>query len=174
MHEPSGSSPASSAAPVLVGVCPRQHPEVLRTAADLAAGLDRNLVCAYAVTGLDRSEWNTKAGIDFDALTEDQRRELGGTVIETLQHRLAEALAFSAMAWSLRILVGEPAEALGEFALSQGTWILVVGSPGTKRSPFRGSGLQRSTLARLLQHRQLPVLVVPPAHEASTPPGHLP
>lgn len=169
MREPNGADAAGSAAPVLVGVFPGQHPEVLETAARLAALLRRDLVCAYALSGLDLTEWNVKARIDFDALHRDEREELGSAAIEDLQRRLRDTLAAYPVPWSLRILVGDPASALGEFGVELGTTLLVVGSPRRKRFPFSGSRLHASTLARVLSRRQLPVLVVPPPLAQSPP-----
>lgn len=170
MREPNGSDPVPSASPVLVGVCPGQHSEVLETAARLAAVLRQDLVCGYALTGLDPTEWNVNARIDFDALHRDEREELGAAAIEDLQRWLDETLAIYPVAWTLRILVGEPASALGEFAVALGTSFLVVGSPRRKRFAFSGSRLHASTLARVLSRRQLPVLVVPPTPALSPPP----
>jgi nucleotide-binding universal stress UspA family protein len=170
MREPHGSDPVRSAPPVLVGVFPGQHPEVLETAARLASLLRQDLVCAYALTGLDLTEWNVKARIDFDALHRDEREELGAAEIADLQQRLGESLATYPVAWTLRILVGDPANALAGFAVELGTSLLVVGSPRRRRFAFTASRLHASTLARVLSRRQLPVLVVPPLSSRSASP----
>ena len=162
MRDPKGSRPLRPDSPVLVGVFPGQHPEVLETAARLASVLRQDLVCAYALTGLDMTEWNVKTSIDFDALHRDEREELGAEAIEDLQRRIGETLAAYPMPWTLRILVGEAAGALGDFAVELGSSYLVVGSPRGKRRAFSRSRFSASTLARVLSRRQLPVLVVPP------------
>lgn len=169
MHQPREPGDVRSAAPVLVGVFPGQHPEVLETAARLASVLRQDLVCAYALRGLDLTEWNVKASIDFGTLHEDERQDLGAAAIEDLQRRLGQVLAGYPVPWTLRILVGDPASALGEFAHVLGTSLLVLGSPRKKRFGFPGSRLRASTPARVLSQRRLPVLVVPPV--PGPPPG---
>ncbi|MBV1778177.1 universal stress protein [Paeniglutamicibacter sp. ABSL32-1] len=171
MREPEESRTLRSAAPVLVGVFPGQHPEVLETAARLASLLRQDLVCAYALTGLDLTEWNVKTRIDFDSLHRDEREELGSVAIEGLRLRLGEVLAAYPVPWKLRILVGEPARALGEYGVELGTSFLVVGSPRRKRFPFAAPRLRASTLIRVLSRRQIPVLVVPPLVLRSPPPA---
>src|SRR3954471_16150481 len=97
--------------PVLVGVCRNQHPEVVATAARLAVALELDLVCAFAVTGLESSEWKARPIIDFETLGRDAQEEIGATAVRELQAGLGAALRESPVRWTLRILVGAPAAA---------------------------------------------------------------
>ncbi|RAX49404.1 hypothetical protein DQ353_10235 [Arthrobacter sp. AQ5-05] len=162
MNELRGEGSIRTPHPVLVGVCRYQHPEVVATAARLAVALELDLVCAYAVTGLESSEWKAKAIIDFETLGRDEQEEIGVTVVRELHSGLGAALQDSPVRWMLRILVGAPAGALEAYATALGASLLVLGSP--KRRPFGSTSarLRASTLARFLSHRTVPVLVVPP------------
>ena len=175
MSELHSEASAASPAAVLVGVINHQHPEVLDTAARLATTLGLDLVCAYTVTGLDTSEWREHGGLNFETLEPDAREELGVEQVLQLQNALGAALDEIPVAWSLRILVGDPVAALEEFAIALHSPFLVIGSPKRRRFGFTVAGLQRSTVARLLAHRRVPVLVIPPAEEPKSPDsGYLP
>lgn len=162
MNELRGEGSIRTPHPVLVGVCRHQHPEVVATAARLAVALELDLVCAYAVTGLESSEWKAKASIDFETLGRDEQEEIGVTMVRELHAGLGAALQDLPVRWILRILVGAPAGALEAYATALGASLLVLGSP--RRRPFGSTSarLRASTLARLLSHRTVPVLVVPP------------
>ncbi|OIH82122.1 hypothetical protein BLJ79_20630 [Arthrobacter sp. UCD-GKA] len=162
MNELRGEGTIRTPHPVLVGVCQNQHPEVVATAARLAVALKLDLVCAYAVTGLESSEWKAKATIDFETLGRDAQEEIGVMVVRELQAGLAAALQDSPVRWILRILVGAPAGALEEYATALGASLLVLGSPMRRPLGITSARLRASTLARLLSHRTVPVLVVPP------------
>ena len=169
MNELRGEGSIHTPHPVLVGVCQNQHPEVVATAARLAVALELDLVCAYAVTGLESSEWKAKAVIDFEMLGRDEQEEIGVAVVREIHAGLGAALQDSPVRWMLRILVGAPAGALEACATALGASLLVLGSP--KRRPFGSTSarIRASTLARLLSHRTVPVLVVPPVLSPGKP-----
>lgn len=153
--------------PVLVGIFPHPHPEVLATAARMAVALELDLVCAYAVSGLEPSEWTATDSIDFETLDRDEQQEIGAVAVNQLRHELATALVDSPVRWSLRLLVGDPAAALEAYAVELDASMVVLGSPRPRRLGFTSTRLRTSTLAKVLSRRSVPVLVVPP----ELPPG---
>lgn len=175
MNELRGEGSIRTPHPVLVGVCRHQHPEVVATAARLAVALEVDLVCAYAVTGLESSEWTANSIIDFEMLGRDEQEEIGVMVVRELHAGLGAALQDSPVRWILRILVGAPAGALERYATRLGSPLLVLGSPKRRLFGSTSARLRASTLARLLSHRTVPVLVVPPEHSPGKPQTpHLP
>ncbi|MBP2373555.1 nucleotide-binding universal stress UspA family protein [Paeniglutamicibacter psychrophenolicus] len=141
----------------------------MATAARLAVALELDLVCAYAVTGLESSEWKAKAIIDFETLGRDEQEEIGVTVVRELHSGLGATLQDSPVHWMLRILVGAPAGALEAYATALGASLLVLGSPKRRLFGSTSARLRTSTLARLLSHRTVPVLVVPPEFTPGKP-----
>ncbi|MGL3806184.1 universal stress protein [Paeniglutamicibacter sp. R2-26] len=163
MGDDRGNAGSPRRGPVVLGVRPRQSPEAQDTALSLAAGLGLELVCGFVLSGAGLSEWNTAAGIDYSALHADEREELGDAEVEDLRIRLELALGGTGVRWSLRILIGDPARALGGLAADLGACVLVVGAHSRKPRGFHRGGLQHSTVGHLLAARRIPVLVVPPA-----------
>src|SRR5919112_491701 len=102
----------SGTAPLLVGIMPKQHPEVLQTAAVLAARLSTPLVCAYVDEASYLVEWDPArsahrlsrhpdADDDMLALTTELNAPLiiVGTSERGFTHRLSEALNGSVGTW---------------------------------------------------------------------------
>ena len=158
-----GNTGSPRRGPVVLGVRPRQSPEAQETALSLALGLGVDLVCGFVLSGAGLSEWNARAGIDYAALHADEREELGGSEVDDLRGRLELAFGDTGARWSLRVLIGDPAHALGDLSIELGATVLVVGAHSRTPRGFRLGGLQHSTVGHLLAARRVPVLVVPPA-----------
>ncbi|WP_307432611.1 universal stress protein [Pseudarthrobacter defluvii] len=159
-------------APLLVGIMPKQHPEVLQTAAALAARLATPLVCAYVDEASYLVEWDPARSAhrlsrhpdvndDMLALTTELKAQVQSTVDEL-------GSTGSALDWSFRTLTGDPARALGQVAAELGAPIIIVGTPERGFSHRLSEALNGSVGTWLSHHQSRPVLVVPyrmPAHE---------
>lgn len=107
----------SGTAPLLVGVMPRQHPEVLLTAATLAARLGQPLVCAYVDEASYLVEWDPARSAHRLSLHPDADDEDIRTLTAGLQEDITAAVGSvpagtGAVEWTLRMLAGDPARAL--------------------------------------------------------------
>ncbi|MDJ0355324.1 universal stress protein [Paenarthrobacter sp. PH39-S1] len=155
------SGVTGGAGPVLVGMMPGQPAAVILNAAALAVRLGVELVCAYVdvasypVTGRGGAPAGVRP-IDPDTIDD------GGVEIPAeLTDRLGQVLASSPVVWSLQLLSGDPARALGVLAASLQATMIVVGT----REHGIGARLEdllTGSVAVHLTHRQhCPVLVVP-------------
>ena len=86
---------------ILVGVIDHQHPEVLNTAAKLAASLKWDLVSTFAVTELEAYEHRERGAINFETLKSDALEDLG--VEPILRLRPSVDAAPRAIFWVLGI-----------------------------------------------------------------------
>ncbi len=151
---------SDAATHVIVGVIPGQPDALVRTAATFAEHFDADLVCAY----VDNSHY--AAGhrpdgtvvtmpIDPDLVDDEEGFD------PDLFAALADLLEGRSVRWTVRYLVGGPAQELGRLADELNAAMIVVGTreAGVKRSLhefFNGS------VAVQLAHRQhRPVVVVP-------------
>jgi nucleotide-binding universal stress UspA family protein len=163
----------SGTAPLLVGIMPKQHPEVLHTAATLAAQLGAPLVCAYVDEASYLVDWDParsahRLSLHPDADDEDIRaRTVELTeVIETAVAKIPAAA--KPVEWSLRTLTGSSARALAQLAAELDAPMIIVGTPERGFSHRLAEALSGSVGAWLSHHQSKPVLVVPyrmPAHE---------
>lgn len=158
--------------PLLVGIMPKQHPEVLQTAATLAARLGTPLVCAYVDEASYLVEWDPArsahrlsrdphANDDMLALTTELKEH-----VQAVVDKLASEGA--SLDWSFRTLTGDPARALGQVAAELDAPIIIVGTSERGFSHRLSEALNGSVGAWLSHHQSRPVLVVPyrkPAHE---------
>jgi nucleotide-binding universal stress UspA family protein len=151
---------ADSTKTVIVGVMPRQSDTVLLRAADFAAALDAELVCA----AVDRSRYTVGENVDGSVVAlpfDPDLPELGDEEFDAqLARHIEEVLKGKPVRWSLRALAGEPVRALAHLADTLNAEMIVVGTRDGARSSiqefFGGS------LAVHLAHRQRrPVMVVP-------------
>jgi nucleotide-binding universal stress UspA family protein len=145
---------------VVVGVVPHQSDVVLLRAADFAAALGADLVCA----GVDRARYTVGENTDGSTVTlpfDPDLPELGDEEFDAgIQRHIEEVLRGKAVRWSVRALAGEPVRALAQLADTLDAEMIVVGTRDGARSSiqefFGGS------LAVHLAHRQKrPVMVVP-------------
>ncbi|MBT2567528.1 universal stress protein [Arthrobacter sp. ISL-85] len=159
-------------APLLVGIMPKQHPEVLQTAATLAARLAAPLVCAYVDEASYLVEWDPARsahrpsrdqGADDDMLA--LTTELEAQVQATVDKLPADGKRPD---WSFRTLTGDPARALGQLAAEVNAPMIIVGTSERGFSHRLSEALNGSVGAWLSHHQSRPVLLVPyrmPAHE---------
>lgn len=152
----------SSRSPLLVGVVPNQHPEVLRTAASLAQRLTVPLLCAYVDEASYLVEWDPARSAHRLSLHPEKDDDDIRAVTDTLKSVIGAAVGAGApFDWTLRTLAGDPARALGRLATEVEAPMIIVGTPE------RGFGhritelLNGSVAAWLTHHQSRPVLVVP-------------
>ncbi|MDQ0662341.1 nucleotide-binding universal stress UspA family protein [Arthrobacter ulcerisalmonis] len=157
--------------PLLVGIMPKQHPEVLQAAATLAARLCTPLVCAYVDEASYLVEWDPArsahrlsrhpdANDDMLALT----RELEAQVQAAVGMLPSDG---APLQWSFRTLTGDPARALGQLAAEMDAPLIIVGTSERGFAHRLSEALNGSVGAWLSHHQSRPVLVVPyrmPAH----------
>ncbi|MDR6559675.1 nucleotide-binding universal stress UspA family protein [Arthrobacter pascens] len=155
--------------PLLVGVVPGQHPEVLQTAVTLAQQLTAPLLFAYVDEASYLVEWDPARSTHRLSLHPDKNDDDIRSVTEDLKSVIVSAVRpGTPTEWTLRTLAGDPARALGRLAAEVNAPMIIVGTPE------RGFGhritelLNGSVAAWLTHHQSRPVLVVPfkmPAHE---------
>ncbi|WP_314192204.1 universal stress protein [uncultured Arthrobacter sp.] len=154
--------------PLLVGMVPGQHPEVLKTAVGLAQKLSAPLLCAYVDEASYLVEWDPARSAHRLSLHPDRDDDDIRSVTTALKSVIGSAVQDGGPAWTLRTLAGDPARALGRLASEVNAPMIIVGTPE------RGFGhrvtelLNGSVAAWLTHHQSRPVLVVPfrmPAHQ---------
>ncbi|MGN7201677.1 universal stress protein [Arthrobacter sp. SAFR-044] len=159
-------------APLLVGLMPKQHPEVIEAAAALAARLAAPLVCAYVDEASYLVEWDPArsahrlsrhpdADDDMPALAAELKAQVQATVDKL-------PAGGGRPEWSFRTLTGDPARALGQLAAEVDATIIIVGTSERGLSHRLSEALGGSVGAWLSHHQSRPVLVVPyrmAAHE---------
>jgi nucleotide-binding universal stress UspA family protein len=163
----------SDTAPLLVGIMPKQHPEVLQTAATLAARLGAPLACAYVDEASYLVDWDPARSahrlslhpdaddIKVRALTTELEAEIQGVVEKT-------APGVRPLKWTLHTLSGDPARALGRLAAETNAPMIIVGTSERGFTHRLSEALNGSVGAWLTHHQSRPVLVVPyrmPAHQ---------
>lgn len=163
----------SGTAPLLVGLMPKQHPEVLQTATALAARLGMPLLCAYVDEASYLVEWDParsahRLSLHPDADDEDIRA-LSTELKAGIQAAVDQVPSGSGtVEWTLRTLAGDPARALARLAAETNAPMIVVGTSERGFSHRLSEALNGSVGAWLSHHQSRPVLVVPyrmPAHE---------
>jgi hypothetical protein len=159
--------------PLLVGVMPSQHPEVLTTAADLAARLSVPLLCAYVDEASYLVEWDPARSAHRLSLhpgqdDEDVRGVTAGIKAD-IERTMSDVVENGVhVEWTLRILAGDPARALARLAAEAGVPMIIVGTSERGLSHRISEMLNGSVGLWLTHHQSRPVLVVPyrrPAHE---------
>jgi nucleotide-binding universal stress UspA family protein len=158
--------------PLLVGIMPKQHPEVLHAAATLAARLSTPLVCAYVDEASYLVEWDPArsahrlsrhpdADDDMLALTTELKAQVQAAVDK-------HAPVGGPLQWSFRTLTGDPARALAQLAAELDAPVIIVGTSERGFTHRLSEALNGSVGTWLSHHQGRPVLVVPyrmPAHE---------
>lgn len=155
------SNDGSAVGPLIVGVIPKQHPEVIAQASVLAQQLDRAIIYAYVEPNSYLTEWNLKEDIRDQSLhprdvDEDMTADASEILADT-ETRMADSTAD----WSLRILAGEVWKALARLASETDASMIIVGT----REPTLGAHVSQllngATASHLTSHQHRPVLVVP-------------
>lgn len=147
--------------PLVVGVVLRQHPEVIAQASLLAGQLGRSILFAFVQPNSYLTEWNLKENITEQSLhPEDLDEDMTADAMDILAAIEAQ-MADSAVAWTLRILAGEPWKALARLASESRGSMIILGS----RKPGVGAQISEwlggATAGHLTAHQYRPVLVVP-------------
>lgn len=156
----------SGRAPIVVGVLPKQHPEVLQTARDFAISMGAPMVCAYVDEASYLVEW--------DPAKEAHRLSPGSDKddadIQAVRSELSELVGAEnegvPVEWTLRLLTGDPARALGRLAHDVQASMIVVGTPERGLGHRLSEVLNGSVGSWLSHHQSRPVLIVPTRHAA--------
>ena len=154
--------------PLLVGVVPGQHPEVLQTAATLAQGLSAPLLCAYVDEASYLVEWDPARSAHRLSLHPDKDDDDIRSLTNNLKSAIGSAIPGASPEWTLRTLAGDPARALGRLAAEVNAPMIIVGTPEKGFGHRITELLNGSVAAWLTHHQSRPVLVVPfrmAAHE---------
>ncbi|MBE7699891.1 universal stress protein [Oerskovia sp. Sa1BUA8] len=134
--------------PLLVGVHPGQHPDIVQRAAGFAHALGTTLACVW---------------VDVGPVPDD------GSGERRLQAELDQALRATGIDWHLTVAAdGDVARRLDETAVSHDAAVVVVGAHRAGADGWRDEALGGSVAGRLshLQHRPVVVLPVLPAPTA--------
>lgn len=158
---------SASLSPLLVGVVPGQHPEVLATAASLAARLGAPLACAYVDEASYVVDWDPARrahrltphpdadDADINALTSGLKESISAAA------DAAGNAAAASPAWTLHTLTGDAARALGRLATEVDALMIIVGTSERGFAHRISEALNGSVGAWLTHHQARPVLVVP-------------
>ena len=135
---------------------------MLALAAELAQELSAALICAYVDPASYLIEWNEEEPIIpaslEPALESSDEAALAARLLRTALAHILDPLGIP---WTLRLLAGEPALALGRLGASSGASMIIVGS-GRAGLLARAEELVNGSIARrLLSTQQLPVFGVP-------------
>ncbi|MFF1633057.1 universal stress protein [Leifsonia sp. NPDC058248] len=154
--------------PVLVGVYPGQSATVVIEAAALAGELRRPLLCAYVGIDSYLTEWESGDRriheslhpADLDAADDRVSLELASAITTAL-----DGAAQLEHGWSLRILAGDPSQALARAAEEVDARIVVVGTHGAGPAHAIEAWLSGAVAVHLSRTLTRPVVVVPVGHE---------
>lgn len=161
-NEGMSPEPPNGQPPLVVGVLPGQHPEVLTTAVALAGKLDAPLICSYVDEASYLVEWDPARSAHRLSLHPDADDAEIRSVTEELQAKVAAACEGNGVTWTMRILAGDPARALGRLAAEAQATMIVVGTSERGLVHRISEVLNGSVAAWLTHHQDHPVLVVPP------------
>lgn len=149
-------------APIIVGIIPGQDPAVWARSLELAEGLDVPLMAAYVDPASYLIEWKPRDQVmptSLDPVLEPD--DEAAIAAAELQESLQQAAAGRGTSWSLRVIAGDPALALGRLANAVGASIIVI---GTRRPGLMGKVNELasgSLIHRLLTTQPVPVLGIP-------------
>jgi len=149
----------TGAGKVIAGVVPGQSSRIVREAAHYAALAGAEVIVAHVDTtrfvafedpdGYVHSSTVDVAGAAAQAALDEVRRATG------------EALAGSAVTWSVRQIIGDPALALIQLADEIDASLIVVGTRKRGLGESLREFLTGSVAARLSHRQRRPILVVP-------------
>ena len=129
----------------------------------LGAELGRPLLCAYVAEDSYLTEWDKPGTVAGESLHPTEVGAGEGDAVIALSGAIEAALSGTDTApeWSLRLLAGDSAKALGRLAAETEARLIVV---GTHRPGFANAlenWLAGSVGARLTHDQRCPVVVVP-------------
>ncbi|POH58993.1 universal stress protein [Arthrobacter glacialis] len=154
--------PLFSTGAVLVGLLPEQDPAVLACAVSLARATGVSVMAGYVDPGSYLIEWDPSGNPMGRSLNRalDPEDEAASAVRE-LEPILRTAAQSQGVEYSLRVLGGDPAMALGRLALAASASVIVVGA----RRPGLLAGVNEvltgSVVRKLLATQHVPVLAIP-------------
>ncbi|AXJ09269.1 universal stress protein [Arthrobacter sp. PM3] len=151
--------------PLVVAVLPGQHPEVVQTAASLAARLGVPVICAYVDEASYLVEWDPERSAHRLSLHPDRDDAEIRATAEELRTAVESGCAGRDIDWTLRILAGDPARAIGRLAAEANAQMIVVGTPEPGLGHRISAALNGSVAAWLSHHQERPVLIVPAAEK---------
>lgn len=155
------SESSNGLGPLVVGVLPGQGPEVLQTAAVLAKKLGSPVLCAYVDEASYLVEWDPARSAHRLSLHPDSDNAEIKAVAKELRSAIGAACDGLGIDWTLRILAGDPARALGRLAADTGAGMIIVGTPEPGLGHRITAALNGSVAAWLSHHQEHPVLIVP-------------
>ena len=166
---------SASLSPLLVGVVPGQHAEVLATAASLAGRLGVQLRCAYVDEASYVVEWDPARSAHRlsphpDADDADMAALTAG-LKEAIEGAVSGIDGVAPPPWSLQTLMGDAARALGRQAAELGAAMIIVGTSERGLAHRISEALNGSVGAWLSRHQDRPVLVVPPRRSGGPGPA---
>ena len=159
-------NPANSTAPLVVGVVPGQHPEVLQMAASLAKTLGAPMICAYVDEASYLVEWDPARSAHRLSLHPDADDARIKETTQELRSVIQARSASLGIDWTLRTLAGDPARAIGRLAGDANACMIVVGTPERGIGHRISAALNGSVAAWLSHHQDRPILIVPAAAPA--------
>ncbi|MBT8161896.1 MULTISPECIES: universal stress protein [Arthrobacter] len=156
----------SGRVPLVLGVLPGQHPHVLRTARDLALSLAAPLVCAYVDEASYLVEWDPTKETHRMSLHPGKVDADLAAVRTELRTQIQEAAGEARVDWTLRLLAGDPARAIGRLADDIQASMIILGCPEPGLGHRISEAFNGSVATWLTRHQSRPVLLVPiPRHE---------
>lgn len=159
--------------PVVVGVHRGQSRAVLDEAARLAVELQRPLLCAYISEDSYLTEWDRPDAVADESLHPTEVGAGEGDAVIELSSAISSALqegGHQPSTWTLRLLAGDAAKALGRLAAEVDARLIVVGTHRRGFSNTLENWLAGSVGARLTHDQQRPVVVVPVTTKDKTAP----
>ena len=151
----------SGRTPLLLGILTEQHPEVFETASDFARRLNAPLVCAYVDEASYLVEWDPSRDTHRLSLHPEKDDADVAAVRQDLKSRIAGLAQGTGVEWTLRLLAGDPARALGRLAAEINASMIIVGSPEPGIGHRISEALNGSVASWLSHHQSRPVLIVP-------------
>jgi nucleotide-binding universal stress UspA family protein len=170
---PGGEPRGDDRGPVVVGVHRGQARAVLEEAARLATELGRPLLCGYVAEDSYLTEWDRPDDVAEESLHPTEVGAGEGDAVLDLSAAITAALEETGQPpprWTLRLLAGDPAKALGRVAAEVDARLIVVGTHRRGFSNTLENWLAGSVGARLTHDQRRPVVVVPvTAKDRATP-----
>jgi nucleotide-binding universal stress UspA family protein len=151
----------SGRSPIVVGVLPEQHIHILHTVRDLAAQMNAPLVFAYVDEASYLVEWDPSKGTHRLSLHPERGDNAIAGIRAELRDIITAYFGNQPVDWTLRILAGDPARALGRLASDVQASMIIVGTPERGLTHRISEALNGSVASWLTHHQGRPVLIVP-------------
>lgn len=152
---------ASGTPPLVAGVLPGQSPEVLQVAGALAKTLAARLICAYVDEASYLVEWDPARSAHRLSLHPEAGNAEIRAVTQELRSSIASVCGPLGIDWTLQLLAGDPARALGRLAGEVDAAMIIVGTPEPGLGHRISAALNGSVAAWLSHHQDRPILIVP-------------